>query len=124
MIKKKAEKARAYFEAYKDLQKLVIKEASLVSSSNNRPMICIQVAGPESIRDGVSAVKQWQQRAGIDATVFKGKATLTQMLELPIRSAYQAILAMMKVDSRAAREKGLSTKWLDQERRWSIALNG
>ena len=34
------------------------------------------------------------------------------------------MLSMMQIDSRAAKEKGLNTSWLDNERRWSISLNG
>ena len=87
-------------------------------------MICVQVSGPEYIRDGVSAIKEWQRKSNTDAAVFEGKSTLTQMLELPIRSAYRAMLRMMSADSRSARDKGLATNWLDQEKRWSISRNG
>ena len=87
-------------------------------------MLSIQAMGPNSIRDAVNTIKQWQKRAGVDAAVFKGKWTLTQMLELPVRAAYQAMVAMMQIDSKAAREHGLNTCWMDNDRKWSISLNG
>jgi hypothetical protein len=46
------------------------------------------------------------------------------MLELPVRAAYAAMVEVMKIDSRAAREHGLNTCWMDNERKWSISLNG
>ena len=76
------------------------------------------------VRDAVNMVKQWQNKAGIQAAVFKGKSALTQMLELPVRAAFAAMLELMKIDNRVAREQGLSTFWMDNERKWSIALNG
>ena len=46
------------------------------------------------------------------------------MLELPIRGAHQAMLKQLGMDARSAKEAGLSTCWLDQERRWSMCYNG
>ena len=101
-----------------------MKDPVLVAVSNNGPMLSILVVGPDSIRDAISTIKRRQKRAGIEAAVFKGKSTLTQIVELPIRAAHQAMLAMLKIESRAAREAGLNTSWLDNGRRWSISLNG
>ena len=120
IAKKKQEKARAFFEAYKSLQQLVIKEAEMVAISNNGPMLQITVAGPEHVRDAMQKVKDWEKRSGIEAAVFKGKTVLSQMLELPIRASFNAMLGIMKLDNRAAREAGLSTAWLDYDKKWSI----
>lgn len=120
VVKKKTEKARAFFEAYKSLQKLVVDTPELVSISNNGPMLQIVVVGPEHIRDSMEKVKTWERRSGIDAAVFKGKSVLSQMLELPIRAAFNAMLSILKLDPKAAREGGLSTSWMDFEKKWAI----
>lgn len=120
VVKKKQEKARQFFEAYKSLQQLVTKEQSMVAVSNNGPMLHITITGPEQVRDSMTAIKEWQRRSGIEAAVFKGKSVVTQMLELPIRAAYNTMLSVMGLDSNAAREAGLNTCWLDYEKKWSI----
>ena len=120
VVKKKSEKARAFFEAYKDLQKLVVKEAEMLSISNNGPMLQVALAGPEFIREAMQKIKDWERRSGIEAAIFKGKTVLTQMMELPIRVAFNSMLTIMQLDSRAAREAGLNTAWLDHEKKWGI----
>ena len=120
VVKRKAEKARAFFDAYKSLQKLVVDTPELVSISNNGPMLQIVVAGPEHIRDSMEKVKTWERRSGIEAAVFKGKSVLSQMLELPIRAAFNGMLSILKLDPKAAREGGLSTSWMDFEKKWAI----
>jgi hypothetical protein len=124
VIKKKQEKNRDFFEAYKSLQTLVLKEASLVAVTNNGPMLNVLVSGPEQVRQSMDIVKEWQRKANVDCAVFKGKSTITQMIELPVRAAYNAMLAMLGLDSRSAREAGLSTCWLDHEKKWSITHEG
>ena len=122
VVKKKSEKAKAYFEAFKVLQRTIQKDPCFVCCSNNGPMIAIQIVGPEFVREAVSTVKKWQQTEKIDAAVFKGKSTLTQMLELPVRGAYAAVLEILKTDNAGAKQQGLHTNWLDYERKWSIGL--
>jgi hypothetical protein len=124
VIKKKQERAKAFFDAYKQLQALVVKDAALVSVTNNGPMLSVMVAGPEHVRDSINTLREWQRKAGIEAAIFRGKSTLTQMMELPIRAAYQAMISILKIDSRAARDHGLNTNWLDAEKKWAITHNG
>jgi hypothetical protein len=122
VVKKKAEKAKSFFEAFKELQKIVQKDAAFVCCTNNGPMLSIQIVGPEFVREAVSTVKKWQQQTKVEAAVFKGKTTLTQMLEMPVRAAYAAVLEIMKTDSAGARQQGLHTCWMDHEKKWSIGL--
>ena len=49
---------------------------------------------------------------------------MTQMMELPIRAAHAAMLSILKVDARAARESGLNTNWLDFDKKWAMTYNG
>jgi hypothetical protein len=124
IIKKKGQQARGFFEGYKSLQKLVQEDKALVQTTNNGPLITVQVTGPRQVRDSVNVVKEWGRKQGIDCAIFSGKSTLTQILELPIRSSFAAVVNYMGGDNRAAREKGLETNWMDHDRKWSISLNG
>ena len=85
-------------------------------------MLSIQIVGPEFVREAIGTVKKWQQQEKIEAAVFKGKTTLTQMLEMPIRAAYAAVLEVLKTDNAGAKQQGLHTNWLDHEKKWSIGL--
>ena len=49
---------------------------------------------------------------------------MIQMLELPIRSSFAAMLKILSCDARAAKEKGLETHWLDLDKRWSLSMGG
>ena len=124
VIKKKAEKMRPFFEAYKQLQVLAQKEAAIVGVSNNGPMVSVQICAPEKVRDVMAALKDWQRAEKVEVAIFKGKCSMTQMLELPIRAAHSAMLQTLDMDPRTAKENGLSTSWLDQDRRWSMCYNG
>ena len=87
-------------------------------------MLNVLVAGPEHVRDSISTLRDWQKKSSIEAAIFKGKSKLTQIMELPIRAAYQAMISVLRIDARAARETGLNTNWLDAEKRWAITMNG
>jgi hypothetical protein len=123
VVKKKQEKMKAFFDSYKSLQSIVAKEANLVSVANNGPMLSIKVVAPEKVREAMNIVHNWQKDERIDVAVFRGKTSLTQMVELPIRGAHKAMLIQMNSDPRQAKEAGLSTCWMDQDKRWSICLN-
>ena len=103
---------------------LAQKEAAIVGVSNNGPMVSVQICAPEKVRDVMAALKDWQRAEKVEVAIFKGKCSMTQMLELPIRAAHSAMLQTLDMDPRTAKENGLSTSWLDQDRRWSMCYNG
>ena len=123
VVKKKSEKMKPFFESYKALQTIVAKEANLVSVANNGPMLSIKVVAPEKVREAMNVIHGWQRDERVDVAVFRGKTALTQMMELPIRGAHRAMLNQMGMDARQAKEAGLTTCWMDQEKRWSICLH-
>ena len=102
---------------------IVAKEPILVSVANNGPMLAVKVVTPEKMRDAMNLVHNWQKDERLEAAVFRGKASLTQMVELPIRGAHKAMLLQMNMDPRQGKEAGLSTCWMDQSKRWSICLH-
>jgi hypothetical protein len=124
VVKKRSEKMRAFFESYKALQNVAAKEAIIVSVANNGPMVSVKVVAPEKIREAMTILHNWQRSENLEVAVFRGKTSLTQMLELPIRGAHRAMLNQMNMDARGAKEAGLSTCWMDQDKRWSICFNG
>ena len=81
-------------------------------------MLSITVVGPGFVREAVSTVRKWQQQEKIEAAVFKGKTTLTQMLEMPVRGAHAAVLELLKTDNAGGKQQGLHTNWLDHEKKW------
>ena len=95
----------------------------MVQAANSGPLITIQIGGPEYMRDTLNTIKDWGRRSNLDCAIFRGKSALSQMLELPIRASYSAIIKMIGCDSRSAYERGLQTNWLDLDKRWSITLH-
>ena len=45
------------------------------------------------------------------------------MLELLVRAAFSALVKVRSMDSKAARDNGIDTAWLDQEKRLAITIN-
>jgi len=123
VVKKKSEKMKSFFDSYRVLQDIVARESILVSVSNNGPMLAVKVVTPEKVRDAMNLVHKWQQDEKLDAAVFRGKTSLTQMVELPIRGAHKAMLQQMNMDPRQGKEAGLSTCWMDQSKKWSICIH-
>jgi len=123
VIKKKQQNTRSYFEAYKNLQKLVAENKKLVSAANIGPLVTVKVAGPEFIREALDSIKEWARKEAVEAAIFRGKNALTQMMELPIRSSHNALVKLIgDGDSRRAKEAGLATNWPDFDRKWSISM--
>jgi len=123
IIKKKLQGTKAYFDAYRNLQKLVTEKQILISAANNGPLITVKVAGPDFIRPGLDLVKEWSNRENLQAAIFRGKSTITQMMELPIRASFSALVQIAGGGNvQVAREAGLVTNWPDNEKKWSICL--
>ena len=123
VIEKKQQNTRSFFKSYKNLQRLVTENEMLAAATNSGPSVTLQVAGPEFMREALNIVKEWARKEAVEAAVFRGKNALTQMLELPIRASYSCLVKMTgEGDARRAKEAGLTTNWLDQDRKWFIVM--
>lgn len=123
VIKKKTQNTRGFFEAYKNLQKMVADNNKLVSSANVGPLVTVKVAGPDFVRQALDLIKDWAKREAVEAAIFRGKNSLTQMMELPIRASFNALVKISGGgNTQVAREAGLTTNWPDLEKKWSISM--
>ena len=75
---------------------MVADNNKLVSSANVGPLVTVKVAGPDFVRQALDLIKDWAKREAVEAAIFRGKNSLTQMMELPICASFNALVVLLR----------------------------